>query len=434
MQFSVEITQGLWRRLSITVPTESIQRAMKKELLNVSKSVQINGFRKLKAPCNILKKRYGDSIRQKVFSEVMHRSFINVIVKEKINLAGKPYYTPSEYKEYKDFNFVVDFEVYPNFELTGLDSIRVEKPVVEVTDADVASMLETLRKQQVNWKESDHPVKPKDRVTLDFIGFIDGKAFKGGKESDFILPLGQSRMLPGFEENLLGHKAGESFTINVNFPEDYHIDNLSGKLAKFAIILKKVEEPELPELTKKFIQRFGVANGSINDLRAQVRQNMEREMKIIVRNCIKTQVISGLINANNIELPSALIESEANSLRLQALKRFRGDKKQTLELPRSIFEEKAKKYVAVSLLLGKVIHTNNLKADEGRMKTLIEEIAPAYEDPKAVVNCYKKNKELLDNIRAIALEDQAIEVLLKKAKVTHAAITFSELINQPKYF
>ncbi|MGC6387825.1 trigger factor [Ewingella sp. S1.OA.A_B6] len=430
MQVSVETTQGLGRRVTITVPADSIEKAVSSELVNVSKKVRIDGFRKGKVPKHIIEQRYGASVRQDVLGDLMQRNFVDAIIKEKINPAGAPNYVPGEYKLGEDFNYTVEFEVYPEVELKDLENIEVEKPVVEVNDADVDTMLETLRKQQADWKETDAAVTAEDRVTVDFSGSIDGEEFEGGKASDFVLAMGQGRMIPGFEDGLLGHKAGEEFTIDVNFPEDYHAENLKGKSAKFAITLKKVEERELPELTSEFIKRFGVADGSIEGLRAEVRKNMERELKGAVRNRIKTQAIDGLVNANDIDVPAALIDGEVDVLRRQAAQRFGGDEKQALELPRELFEEQAKRRVVVGLLLGEVISQHELKADEERVKALIEEMASAYEDPSEVVEFYSKNKELMNNMRNVALEEQAVETLLSKAKVTEKATTFTELMNQ----
>lgn len=430
MQVSVETTQGLGRRLSITVPADTIKQAVKKELINAAKSVRIDGFRKGKVPMNIVEQRYGASVRQDVLGEAMQRSFVDAIIKEKINPAGAPNYVPGEYKEGEDFTFAVEFEVYPEVELKGLENIEVEKPVVEVNDEDVDAMLDTLRKQQATWKETDRAAEAEDRVTVDFTGSIDGEEFEGGKASDFVLAMGDGCMIPGFEEGLVGHKAGEEFSIDVNFPEDYHAENLKGKAAKFAIVLKKVEERELPELTEEFIKRFGVADGSVAGLRTEVRKNMERELKGAVRNRIKSQAIDGLVSANEIDVPAALIDGEIDVLRRQAAQRFGGNEKQALELPRELFEEQAKRRVVVGLLLGEVISTNDLKADEDRVKTLIEEMASAYEDPSEVIEFYSKNKELMNNMRNVALEEQAVEALLAKAKVTEKATTFSELMNQ----
>ena len=430
MQVSVETTQGLGRRITITVPADSIESAVKKELVEVAKKVRIDGFRKGKVPANIIAQRYGASVRQDVLGELMTRNFVDAIIKEKINPAGAPNYVPGEYKEGEDFTYAVEFEVYPEVELQGLDSIEVEKPLVEVTEADVDAMLDTLRKQQANWKESDAAATAEDRATIDFTGSVDGEEFEGGKASDFVLAMGQGRMIPGFEEGIVGHKAGETFTIDVKFPEDYHAENLKGKDAKFDIVLKKVETRELPELTEDFIKRFGVEDGSVEGLRAEVRKNMDRELKGAIRNRVKTQAIDGLVKANEIDVPAALIDSEIDVLRRQAAQRFGGNEKQALELPRELFEEQAKRRVIVGLLLGEVIRTHELKADEARVNALIEEMASAYEDPQEVIEFYSKNNELMNNMRNVALEEQAVEAVLEKAKVTEKATSFQELMNQ----
>ncbi|MDF7629571.1 trigger factor [Erwiniaceae bacterium L1_55_4] len=430
MTVSVETTQGLGRRISITVAADSIESAVKKELVEVAKKVRIDGFRKGKVPANIISQRYGASVRQDVLGELMTRNFVDAIIKEKINPAGAPNYVPGEYKEGEDFTYAVEFEVYPEVELKGLDAIEVEKPVVEVTDADVDTMLETLQKQQATWKESDAAATAEDRATIDFSGSVDGEEFEGGKASDFVLAMGQGRMIPGFEEGVIGHKAGETFTIDVKFPDDYHAETLKGKDAKFEIVLKKVETRELPELTEEFIKRFGVEDGSVAGLRAEVRKNMDRELKGAIRNRVKSQAIDGLVEANDIDVPVALIDSEIDVLRRQAAQRFGGNEKQAFELPRELFEEQAKRRVVVGLLLGEVIRINELKADEDRVKALIEEMASAYEDPQEVIEFYSKNNELMNNMRNVALEEQAVEAVLAKAKVTDKATNFQELMNQ----
>jgi trigger factor len=430
MQVSVETTQGLGRRITITVASDSIESAVKKELVDVAKKVRIDGFRKGKVPMNIVAQRYGASVRQDVLGDLMTRNFVDAIIKEKINPAGAPNYVPGEYAEGQDFTYAVEFEVYPEVELKGLENIEVEKPQVQVTDADVDTMLETLRKQQANWIETDAAAGAEDRATIDFTGSVDGEEFEGGKASDFVLAMGQGRMIPGFEEGVVGHKAGETFTIDVKFPDDYHAENLKGKDAKFEIVLKKVETRELPELTEEFIKRFGVEEGSVDGLRTEVRKNMERELKGAIRNRVKTQAIDGLVDANPIDVPAALIDSEIDVLRRQAAQRFGGDEKQALELPRELFEEQAKRRVVVGLLLGEVIRTHELKADEDRVKVLIEEMASAYEDPQEVIEFYSKNNELMNNMRNVALEEQAVEAVLAKAKVSEKETNFQELMNQ----
>lgn len=430
MQVSVETTQGLGRRLSITIKAENIKKAIDKELVNTAKKVRIDGFRKGKVPLKLVEQRYGASILQEALSDLMQKSFVDAIIQEKLNPAGAPTYTPKEYKNGEDYTFNVEFEVYPDVKVKDLDKIEVEKPVAEVIDADVETMIETLRKQQGTWKVTEQAAGEQNRVTLDFVGKVDGEEFEGGKANDFALVLGQGRMIPGFEDAIIGHKAGDSFDINVTFPEDYHAENLKGKPAVFAATLTKVEELELPELTEDVIKRFGIADGTIESLRAEVRKNMTRELNATIRNKIKSQVIDGLVKNNEIEVPTALIDREVDVLRQQALSRFGGNMKQPMELPKELFEAEAKRRVSIGLLFSEIIESNKLKADEARVQTLIDEIATAYEDPKEVIEYYRKDKKAMDNIRSVALEDQVVDLLLASAKVTDKNSSFSELMNQ----
>lgn len=430
MQVSVETTQGLGRRVTITVPAADIQTAVDSELKKAAKTVRIDGFRKGHVPMSMVKQRYGMSVLNDVLGDLMQRNFINAIIENKVNPVGAPDYKPEQYKEGEDFVYSVEFEVFPEIELKDLESIEVEKPVVTVKDEDVDNMLETLRKQQAEWKDKDGEVAAEDRVTVDFNGSIDGEEFEGGKAEDFVLAMGQGRMIPGFEEGVIGHKAGEEFTIDVTFPEDYHAENLKGKKAQFAINLKKVEERELPELTEEFIKRFGIADGSVDGLRAEVRKNMERELKNAIRTRVKSQVIDGLVKANEVDVPAAAVDSEIEVLQRQAAQRFGGDEKQALQLPRELFEEQAKRRVIVGLLLGEVINSNELKAEDDRVNALIDEMASAYEDPSEVVEFYNKNEQLMNNIRNLALEEQAVEKILANAKVTEKETNFTELMNE----
>ncbi|ENM5853155.1 trigger factor [Vibrio mimicus] len=429
MQVTVETLEGLQRRLNITVPAANIEDAVTAELRNIAKNRRFDGFRKGKVPMKMVAKMYGKAVRQDVLGEVMQRHFIEAIVKEKINPAGAPTFAPVEIGEGKDLVFTATFEVYPEVELKGLEDIAVEKPAAEVTDADVAEMLETLRKQQATWKEVDEAAENGKRVSIDFVGSIDGEEFEGGKAENFPLEMGAGRMIPGFEDGIVGKTKGMEFVIDVTFPEEYHAENLKGKAAQFAIKVNKVEARELPELNDEFVARFGVAEGGVEALKAEVRKNMERELKQAIKARIKEQAIEGLVKANEIDVPSALIDQEIGVLRQQAAQRFGGNVEAAAQLPRELFEEQAKRRVVVGLLLGEVIRTHELKADEEKVKALITEMATAYEDPTEVVAYYEQNQQLMNNMRNVALEEQAVDAIIAKAKVTEKAISFSELMN-----
>ncbi|GAA0791749.1 MULTISPECIES: trigger factor [Pseudomonadati] len=429
MQVSVETTQGLERRLTISVPAEQIEKVVKDNLLREAKRARIPGFRPGKVPASVIEKRYGAAIRQDVTGEIMQRNFIEAIVAEKLNPAGAPVFAPGKV-EGENFEFVATFEIYPEVTLTGLDAITVEQPKAEVNDADVDAMIETLRKQHATYAPVEREAADGDKVKMNFVGSVDGEEFDGGKADDFELQLGSNRMIPGFEAGILGHKTGEEFSIEVSFPEDYHAENLKGKAAKFVITLTEVQAANLPEVNDEFASLFGIADGGLDALKAEIRKNMTRELDQALKANVKEQVITGLLAANDITIPSALVDGEVNVLRQQAMQRFGGDAKNMPELPADLFTEQAERRVKIGLLLGEVIKTNELKAEDTRVNALIESMASAYEDPSEVVAYYNGNKELMQNMRNVALEEQAVEALLKTAKVTVKDVAFEEFMNK----
>jgi trigger factor len=432
MQVSVETTQGLERRATITVPADIIDQEVKRLLKDEYRNRRINGFRKGKVPPNVLQKLFGKEARARAASNLMQSKYFEAMMQEKINPVGMPAIEPKVNEEGKDLEFVATFEVYPEVKVEALDKLTVEKPTVEVTDKDVDNMLETLRKQHAGWKAVKRKSKKGERITIDFTGSIDGEEFEGGKATDFALELGEGRMIPGFEDEIIGMKAGEEKTITVTFPEDYHAENLKGKEAQFAIVAKKVEERELPELNDEFVAQFGVKEGGVEALKAEVRKNMERELKNTVQSKVKEQVLKGLVEHNEVDLPKAMIDQEVDVLRRQAMQRFGGNQAQLPQLPAELFEEQAKERVKVGLLLGEVIRGNELKVDEKKVDEIIENNASAYEDPAEVIAYYKGNQEMMQQIRNVALEEQAIEFILENAKVKAKKATFDELMNPKK--
>ncbi|MBJ2135337.1 MAG: trigger factor [Alteromonadaceae bacterium] len=434
MQVSVETTQGLERRLTITVPAESIDSQVKSRLQQLAKTQRINGFRPGKVPVSVIKKRYGQAVRQEIAGEAMQRNFYEAIVQEKITPAGMPNFEMKTDVDGQDLEFVAAFEVYPEVEVKDVEKIEVEKPVVEITDADLETMMETLRKQHATWKEVKRKCKKDDRVTVDFVGTIDGEEFEGGKAENFELEMGKDRMIPGFEKPIVGAKAGDEVVADVTFPEDYHAEALKGKEAQFKITVNKVEGLNLPKVDEEFAKLFGVEDGDVEALNTEVRKNMQRELEQTLKANVKEQVIEGLLANNELELPKALVDQEINALREQAKQRFSqqqgGNVDNLPELPADLFQENARKRVSIGLLLGEVIKTEELKVDSAKVDALIETAASAYEDPQEVIEYYKTNDELMQQMQNVALEEQAVEVLLSKANVKEVTKAFDEIMNK----
>ncbi|NRA70648.1 MAG: trigger factor [Gammaproteobacteria bacterium] len=432
MQVSVETTQGLERRLTITVEAVKVDAEVKTRLQQLSKTQRIDGFRPGKVPVSVIVKRFGAAVRQEVAGELMQRNYFEAVVEQKLNPAGMPELAIVKNEEKADLEFTATFEIYPEVEVKDLDKVKIEKPVVEVTDQDLEEMLVTLTKQHATYKEVKRKSKKTDRVIIDFNGSIDGEEFEGGKAEDFTLNLSEERMIPGFEKQIVGHKAGEEFDIEVSFPDDYHAENLKGKAAVFSINLKAVEDQVLPELDDEFAVKFGVAEGGVEKLKSDVRTNMERELSQTVKSNVKQQVIDGIIEVNEFEVPASLIKGEVDVLRQQAMQRFGGqvDSANMPQLPDELFAEQAKRRVQVGLLLGEVIKSNKLEADDERVKEMIETMASAYEDPSEVVAYYNGDEKLMQQMKDLALEDQAIDFILAAANVTEAKKAFSDMIQQ----
>lgn len=432
MQVSVETTQGLERRLTITVPAEKVDTEIKNRLRDLAKTQRIDGFRPGKVPVSVIRKRYGRAVRHEVSSDLMQRNYIDALTGEKINPAGSPQIEQKTNEEGKDLEFVATIEVYPEVELQDMNSLSVEKPVVTVEDDDLDNMLETLRKQHATWKEVKRKSKKTDKVTIDFVGTVDGEAFDGGKAEDFVLELNKEQMIPGFEAGIVGAKKDEEVTVEVTFPEDYHAENLKGKPAQFAVKVTKVEQQDLPKVDDAFAELFGVEEGGVEALKTEVRKNMERELGQAVKLKIKEQVIKGILDMHEVDLPKSMISQEVESLRQQAMQRFSGqggDPEHLPELPADMFEVQAKDRVKVRLLLGEVIKSKELQVDDEKVKALVENMASAYENPSEVVEYYLSNNELLQQMRNVALEEQAIELLVENANVIDKPAKFDELMN-----
>ena len=427
MQVSVESTSALERKLDISVPAERIESEVTKRLQQTAKRAKVSGFRPGKVPMSIIRQRYEADARQDVLGDVIQATFYEAVVAEKLNPVGQPSIEPKLFEKDKGLEYVATFEVFPEFEVQGLEGIEVERQFAEVASADVDNMLDILRKQNTSFVEVERAAANDDQVTINFVGSIDGEAFAGGTADNVPLVLGSGRMIPGFEDALVGCKAGDTKTITPTFPEDYQNLDLAGKTAEFTVIVNKVEAPELPELNEDFFAMFGNTEGGLDGFRAEVQKNMERELNQAIKSKVKTQVMDGLLAANEIEVPSALISSEVDRLRVQAVQQFGGNIKPD-QLPAELFTEQAKRRVALGLIVAQMVTQFEIKADDAQVRSTIEEMAAAYQEPQQVIEWYYKNEQQLEDVRAVVLEEQVVDTVLGKAKVTDSTVSYEEAV------
>lgn len=429
MQVSLETLAGLERKLVIDIPASDVEQEIAKRLDQVSRTARIDGFRKGKIPMRVIKQRYGQGVRQEVLGEQMQQGFIKAVTQEKLNPAGMPAVEPLVDEEGKDFQFSATFEIYPEVQVSGLENISVEKFATEVTDADLENMIDILRKQQAKFEVSESAAKDGDKVKIDFDGYVDGEAFEGGKAEGYDLTLGSKSMIPGFEDQIVGMKAGDEGTIKVTFPADYQSEALAGKDAEFKINVIQVEASELPELNQEFFKMFGVESEDLESFKKDVRGNMERELKQAIQRNTKNQALEGLLEQNSIDVPAALIDQEIQRLQEQAFQQFGGGQQfDPNMLPKELFQPQAERRVKLGLLINAAIEQLEIKADEAKVEALIEDMASTYQDPEQVKEFYKSNKEQRSQLEALALEEQVVETILEKATVTEKDSSYEEVI------
>ncbi|EIK94134.1 trigger factor [Pseudomonas sp. M47T1] len=427
MQVSVENTSALERRMTIGVPAERIETEVNKRLQQTARRAKVPGFRPGKVPMSVIRQRYEDSARQEALGDLIQATFYEAVVEQKLNPAGAPAVEPKVFEKGKDLEYIATFEVFPEFAVAGFESIAVERLSAEVADADLDNMLEILRKQNVRFEAADRAAANEDQLNIDFVGKIDGEAFAGGSAQGTQLVLGSGRMIPGFEDGLVGAKAGEERVLTLTFPEDYQNLDLAGKAAEFTVTVNSVGAPTLPELNEAFFNQFGIKETGLEGFRTEVRKNMERELRQAIKTKVKNQVMDGLLAANPIEVPKALLENEVNRLRVQAVQQFGGNIKPD-QLPAELFEEQAKRRVVLGLIVAEVVKANELKPDEARVRELIQEMASAYQEPEQVVAWYYKNDQQLNEVRSVVLEEQVVDTVLQKASVTDKAVSYEEAV------
>ena len=427
MQVSVESTSALERRMTIGVPAERIETEVTKRLQQTARRAKVAGFRPGKVPMSVIRQRYEDAARQEALGDLIQATFYEAVTAQKLNPAGSPAVEPKLFEKGKDLEYVATFEVFPEFEVTGLEGIAIERLQAEVADADLDKMLEILRKQNTRFESAARVAQDGDQLTIDFVGKVDGEVFAGGSAKATQLVLGSGRMIPGFEDGLLGAAAGEERVLSLTFPADYQNLELAGKAAEFSVSVTAVAAPTLPELNAEFFALFGVKEGGLDDFRAEVRKNMHRELRQAIKSKVKNQVMDGLLAANPIEVPKTLLGNEVNRLRVQAVQQFGGNIKPD-QLPAELFEEQARRRVVLGLIVAEVVKQFELKPDDARVREMIQEMASAYQEPEQVVAWYYKNDQQMNEVRSVVLEEQVVDTVLSKANVTDKSVSYEEAV------
>jgi trigger factor len=426
MQVSLTATGGLERRLEVAIPAAQIDGEVAQRLNKISRTARLKGFRPGKAPIAVIRQQYGEQVHGEVISDLMRASFSEAVAREKLNPAGGPRIEPIAMAPGSDLKYAAVFEVLPEVRLQPLGDLQIERPVASVGDKDLDAMIDTLRKQRPVFNEVARGVAVNDRVTVDFIGRIEGVEFEGGSGNAVPIVIGANQVMKEFEDALIGAVAGEKREFNATFSAEHANKALAGKTATFNVQIVKVEEQSPAPLDEAFAKGFGIADGSIESLRSEVRANMERELDAAIRQAVRTQVLEGLFARNPLELPRQLVDEQIQELQAEMLRRA-GVRDAKQMPPREPFEQPARRRVALSLLMSELVRSANLKVSREAVQEKLNELAASYSNPDEVRRAYLQNADMMRQIEAQVLEAQAIDYVLSQAKVTDKPSTFSEL-------
>ncbi|MFC5301001.1 trigger factor [Azospira restricta] len=423
---------ALERRIDLSVAIADLDKDVDARLKRMGKNVKMPGFRPGKVPANIVRQQYGDQARHEALNEALDRAFGEAVVAQKLRVAGYPRIEPKNTENATHIEFSAVFEVYPEIALGDMSAAEIERPALEVGEAEVDKTIEILRKQRIRYEAVDRAAAKEDRVVIDFLGKKDGEPFQGGQAADYPFVLGQGMMLADFETAVEGLKAGEGKTFDMTFPEDYFSKDLAGQKVQFEITVKKVSGPVLPEVDAEFAKMLGIADGDVAKMREEITGNLQREVKKRIQGKIKDQVMDAIIKANPIDIPNALVEMEIHRLMENARHDMeqRGMKVKDFPIQPEWFAEQAKRRVTLGLVLAELVKVKELHAKPEQVKAIVEEAAQSYEHPEEVVRWYYAQPQRLQEIEGVAIEDNVVAWVLDNAKVSDKAVAFDELMGQ----
>ena len=435
MAVTVETLEKLERKITLSLPLASIQTEVDSRLKRMARTVKMDGFRPGKVPMKVVADRYGYSVQYEVLNDKVGEAFASAASEAELRVAGQPRITEKEGAPEGEVTFDAVFEVYPEVKIDDLADAEIEKFSAEVTDDAIDKTIDILRKQRRTFAQrpQDAAAQDGDRVTVDFEGKLDGEPFEGGRAEDFQFLVGEGQMLSEFEEAVRGMKIGESKTFPLAFPEDYHGKDVAGKTSDFMVTLKKLEAANMPEVNDALAKSLGIADGTVDGLRADIKKNLEREVKFRVLARNKQAVMDALLTKAELDLPNSSVQAEIERLTSAA----RADLKQRgvkdadkAEIPADIFRPQAERRVRLGLVVAELVRTNELHAKPEQLKAHIDELAASYEKPEDVVRWYFGDRQRLGEVEAVVVENNVVDFVLGQAKVTDKAITFDELMGQ----
>ena len=421
MQVSVETIEGLGRRMRVTLPAEEIEQEVDKRLQNLARTVRLKGFRPGKVPLKVVRQQYGRRVRAEAIEELTRNSFFEAVSKENLRLSGYPVFEQGEVDEGKDYEYTATFDIEAEFDLAPLDDFEIERPGAEITDADVDAMIERLRRQSCDWQDVDRPAAMDDRLTIDFQGLIDGEPFDKGKAEGLSIVLGSGAFIPGFEDGLIGARAGDERSLDLTFPDDYHDADLAGKDVRFEIRVRRVEEPILPEVDEAFARLYEIEDGSIETLRSEVRRSMQSELDEAVRLRMRRQVMDQLYERHPIDLPHLQVQAQLDDY----LSRHQGE---VSEAQREKYETAARRFVTLGIVVSRIVREQRLRPDPLKVRARVESLAASYDDPDAVIAWYYGDRQRLAEVEAQVLEDAVVDWIIGQSRVKDVESSFDELV------
>jgi trigger factor len=426
MQVSVVATKGLERRVEVTVPGELVTHRVEQRLKDLARTARLKGFRPGKVPLPVVRKQYGGQVHHEAVTDLMQKSFAEAVSQEKLRPAGDPRIEPLQVEPGAALRYAAVFEVLPEVVLQPFEGLSIERPVVEVSEADVEAMLESLRRQKPVFTAVERPAEATDRVTIGLEGRIDGEIFPGGQVDELKVVLGAGTVLAELDAALRGMRAGEEKEVPARFPDDYGAKAVAGKEALFKLWPKRIEAQSLPELDEAFLRDFGVAEGGIPEFRAQVRTSMEKEVAAVAQQRMREQLLDVLHKGNPLELPRVLVEEQIRDLQVQVLRRMGVQKIEKLP-PREPYEEPARKRVALGLIIGEIVRANGIRIDRGRVEQRLDAVVASQPDPDALRRQYLQSRDAMAQLETAVLEDQALDWLQSQVQLVDKPYSFSNL-------